>query len=54
MRPIALYELSSVFSYFLKENGIEAVNFRYFSFFLKNYEKQSPFNNLIEQLKPTK
>lgn len=40
MKPIALYELSSVLSYFLKTHGIEIINFRYAGFFIKKHEKQ--------------
>jgi hypothetical protein len=54
MKPIALTELYSVFAFFLKENSIEEVNFKYYAFFLKNYEKLSPINNLLSQLKPAK
>ena len=40
MKPIALYELFSVLSYFLKIHGIELINFRYAGFFIKKHEKQ--------------
>ena len=51
MRPIALFELTSVFSFFLKERDIELFNVRYFDFFLKNYEKQKLFDATIGHVK---
>lgn len=52
MKPSVLYELSSVFSFFIKENNVKEVNFRYYTYFLKNYDKLSPVNHLLNQMKP--
>lgn len=54
MKPDALYELSSVFSFFLRENGIEAVNMRYFGFFHKDYDKKNQFSKLLGFVKSDK
>lgn len=47
MKPNAIYELSSVFSFFLRETGIESINLRYFGFFHKDYDKHGQLGKLL-------
>jgi hypothetical protein len=52
MKSDLLYEVSSVFSFFLRQNGIESVNLRYLGFFYKDYEKKNQLGKMLGLKKP--
>ncbi|MFL5765045.1 MAG: DUF1987 domain-containing protein [Bacteroidia bacterium] len=52
MKSNLLYELSTVYSYFLRINEIESVDLRYLGFFYKDYEKQGKLGKLLNFRRP--